>query len=90
LYEIVYYAASERWAPSRDYDVLLRAMLRQIILDGRESGEFERKTPPDEVSRAILLAMSPFSDPLSLERCIDLLPDGLDDVTGLILRSLAP
>jgi hypothetical protein len=34
--------------------------------------------------------MTPFIDPLHLERNLDLLPDAQNEVTGLILRSLAP
>ena len=65
-------------------------MLREIVKNGRETGEFERKTPLDEVCRSILYAMMPFIDPLHLERNLDLMPDSQNEVTGLILRSLAP
>jgi hypothetical protein len=34
--------------------------------------------------------MAPFVDPLHLEHNLDLLPDAQTEVTGLILRSLAP
>ncbi|WP_010543604.1 TetR/AcrR family transcriptional regulator [Sphingomonas elodea] len=90
LYEIASYSASERWNSARDHWARIRTMVHDIVTLGRDSGEFERKTPIDEVCRAILYAISPFADPLSLERHLDLLPDGPAEISGLILRSLAP
>lgn len=90
LYEIAAFSASERWNSARHHWSEVRAMVQEIIVLGRDSGEFERKTPIDEVCRAILYAISPFADPLSLERHLDLLPDGPSEIGGLILRSLAP
>lgn len=90
LYEVASHSAAESWASARDHWAQIRAMVQEIVTLGRDSGEFERKTPIDEVCRAILYAISPFVDPLSLERNLDLLPDGPNEVSGLILRSLAP
>lgn len=90
IYEIAALSASEQWASARTYKATLKAMLIEIVREGRESGEFERKTPLDETCRAIFYAMMPFIDPLHLERNLDLLPDAQVEVCGLILRSLAP
>ncbi|HEX7930141.1 MAG TPA: TetR/AcrR family transcriptional regulator [Sphingomicrobium sp.] len=90
LYEIAAFSVMEKWTSSQTHIDTLNAMLRDIILEGRKSGEFERKTPLDETCRAIFYAMFPFVDPLTLERNLDLLPDGPNEVTGLVLRSLAP
>lgn len=90
IYEIAALAAAEQWASARAYYATLREMLEEIIRDGRENGEFERKTPVDEICRSIFYAMTPFIDPLHLERNLDLLPDAQSEVTGLVLRSLAP
>lgn len=90
LYEIASYSASEQWNSARHHWSKIRSMVHDIVALGREQGEFERKTPIDEVCRAILYAISPFADPLSLERHLDLLPDGPTEISGLILRSLAP
>lgn len=90
IYEIAALSASEQWGSAQAYSVTLKAMLLEIVKEGRESGEFERKTPLDETCRAIYYAMMPFIDPLHLERNLDLLPDAQTEVTGLILRSLAP
>jgi len=90
IYEIAALSAAEQWASAQTYKATLKAMLVEILREGRESGEFERKTPLDETCRAISYAMMPFIDPLHLERNLDLLPDAQAEVCGLILRSLAP
>lgn len=90
IYDIAAHAASEQWGSARTYRQTLMGMLHDLVREGRESGEFERKTPIDETCRAIYYAMMPFVDPLHLERNLDLLPDGQAEVSNLILRSLAP
>jgi AcrR family transcriptional regulator len=90
LYEIAVHASSENWEVVRAYTERLQGLLEEILKEGRESGEFERKTPLDETRRSIFYALKPFIDPVSLERSLDLLPDAQTEVTGLILRSLAP
>ncbi|WP_374412395.1 TetR/AcrR family transcriptional regulator [Novosphingobium colocasiae] len=90
LYDIAAHSAAEGWGSAMSYRQTLREMLEEIVRRGRESGEFERKTPLDETCRAIFYAMSPFVDPLQLERNLDLLPDGQAELTSLILRSLSP
>lgn len=90
LYEVAALASSEKWAATQVYTERLQGLLEDILKEGRESGEFERKTPLDEVCRSIFYALLPFIDPLFLERSIDLLPEAQVEVTGLVLRSLAP
>ena len=90
IFEIAALSAAERWASTRTYSEALKAMLEEIIREGRENGEFERKTPIDEICRSIFYAMTPFIDPLHLERNLDLLPDAQSEVMSLVLRSLAP
>lgn len=90
IYDIAAHAALEQWSSAQAYRQTLMAMLHQLVREGRESGEFERKTPIDETCRAIYYAMMPFVDPLHLERNLDLVPDGQAEVASLILRSLAP
>jgi hypothetical protein len=90
IYEVAALAAAEKWDSAQTYVATLKVMLLEIVKDGRENGEFERKTPLDETCRSIFYAMMPFIDPLHLERNLDLLPDAQNEVTGLILRSLAP
>lgn len=90
LYEIAASASAERWATTIAHGDRLRHLLSDILKEGRENGEFERKTPLDETVRSIFHVLRPFIDPLFLERMLDLLPDAQTEVTGLILRSLAP
>jgi len=90
LYEIAVNASSENWEVARAYTERLQSLLEEILREGRESGEFERKTPLDETCRAILQVMEPFKNPLMLQYNLDKIADGPNDVINLILRSLAP
>lgn len=90
IFEVAALAAAEQWEAARAYQQTLQDLLVEIVKQGRENGEFERKTPLDETCRSIFYAMMPFVDPLHLERNLDLLPDAQVEVSGLILRSLAP
>lgn len=90
IYDIAAHSAAEHWQSAQTYCNALNAMVLDIVRNGRENGEFERKTPIDETCRAIYYAMMPFVDPLHLARNLDLLPDGQTEVCNLILRSLAP
>jgi AcrR family transcriptional regulator len=90
IFEVAALAAAEQWEAARAYQHTLQELLIEIVRQGRENGEFERKTPLDETCRSIFYAMMPFVDPLHLERNLDLLPDAQVEVSGLILRSLAP
>ncbi|HKX77677.1 MAG TPA: TetR/AcrR family transcriptional regulator [Novosphingobium sp.] len=90
LYDVAAVSAAEEWSSSAQYRDRLAEILHGILLQGRESGEFERKTPIDEVMGAILLAMVPFIDPRVLQFHLDFVPNGSNEVIAMILRSLAP
>ena len=90
IYEVASLAASENWESARTYTAMMMAMIEEVVKDGRATGEFERKTPLDEACRAIFYAMSPFVNPLHLERNLALVPEGQNEVASLILRSLTP
>ena len=90
LYDIAAHAAGEGWPPARAYAQRIRQMLTEIIREGREAGEFERKTPLDETARAIHLVMRPFANPLLLQHNLDLVEDAPVQLSNLVLRSLAP
>jgi AcrR family transcriptional regulator len=89
LYDIVAFSRSENWASSAKYVADLNALLESIIREGRANGDFERKTPLDEVCRGIWIAVLPFTDPVLLQHNLDAVEDGLPAVIGLILRSLS-
>jgi len=47
LYEVAAHGAGEGWPSARAYTQRIRQILMEIVREGRESGEFERKTPLD-------------------------------------------
>ncbi|KEZ74240.1 AcrR family transcriptional regulator, partial [Pseudomonas syringae pv. syringae FF5] len=68
----------------------IRQLIQQIVLEGRESGEFERKTPLDEAVQAIHLVMRPYINPVQLQYNLDIVSTAPVHLSALILRSLAP
>jgi AcrR family transcriptional regulator len=90
LYDIAAHSAEERWPSAIAYLARAETLLREIILLGRETGEFERKTPIDEICEAILLVMQSFMNPLMLKHNLEDLPQASTKAINLVLRSLAP
>lgn len=90
LYDIAAYAIEEGWQTTIRHEEKIRDAIAQIVREGRESGEFERKTPLDETCRAIFLVMQPFVNPVMLQYNIDQVEDASKTVCNLVLRSLAP
>jgi AcrR family transcriptional regulator len=90
LYDIAAYAIAEGWQTSIEHDEKIRGMIVRIVREGRESGEFERKTPLDETCRAIFLVMQPFVNPVMLQYNLDQAEDASKAVCNLVLRSLSP
>jgi AcrR family transcriptional regulator len=90
LYDIAVYSCMEKWPSSEAYIARIGVLISQIIQEGRDSGEFERKTPIDEATRAILQVFQPFMNPLLLQYNLEAVPEGANEVASLVLRSLAP
>jgi AcrR family transcriptional regulator len=90
LYDIAASAAGEGWPPARAYAQRIRQILMEVVREGREAGEFERKTPLDETVHAIYLVMLPFVNPLLLQHNLDLVEEAPAQLSNLVLRSLAP
>lgn len=90
LHDIVYSAVEEEWTSSRSFVEALRGMVEHLIQEGREGGEFERKTPVDETCHAIMLILRSIYHPLLLEQHMDTLDDDAAKLASLVLRSLAP
>ncbi|WP_372530428.1 TetR/AcrR family transcriptional regulator [Xanthomonas sp. NCPPB 3005] len=90
LYDIARNSAAESWPSARAYEEHIKALVLQIVRDGREAGEFERKTPLDETAGAIYLVMRPFINPLLLQHNLDNTTEATGQLSGLILRSLSP
>ncbi|MFZ4287999.1 TetR/AcrR family transcriptional regulator [Variovorax sp. HJSM1_2] len=90
LYEIASSAASEQWQSAQAYEQQIYKMIQDILQEGRQNGDFERKTPLDETTRAIHLVMRPYLNPLLLRHNFDHAEEAPAQLSGLILRSLSP
>ncbi|WP_144110295.1 TetR/AcrR family transcriptional regulator [Paraburkholderia sp. BCC1886] len=91
LHELVVSAMEESWKTATAHEAELLAMTRELVKAGRETGEFERKTPLDEVASGISEALRLFAHPVALQyRPREELEAALAAVASLVLRSLAP
>jgi AcrR family transcriptional regulator len=90
LYDIAASSASESWPSTSAYEDHIRRIVLQALRDGRESGEFERKTPLDETAGVIYLVMRPYINPLMLQHNLDNAEEATSQLSSLILRSLSP
>jgi len=61
-----------------------------VLQEGRETGDFERKTPLDEATAAISLVMRPYMNPLLLQYSFDYTATAPGLLSSLVLRSLSP
>jgi len=90
LYDIAASAATEEWQACTDYQESIKKIILDIVRQGRETGEFERKTPIDETVNAIYFVMLPYSNPLLLQHNLTIADQAPMVLSNLILRSLAP
>ena len=90
LYEIAASAATERWQSVLAYEERTQKLLRDILQEGRQTGDFERKTPLDEAVTAIYLVMRPYLNPLLLQHSFDYAKEAPALLSSLVLRSLSP
>lgn len=90
LYEIAVSAASEKWDATVAYENRILKVLQNIIQEGRQACDFERKTPIDEAVKAIYLVMRPYLHPLLLQHSISYNADAPVLLSSLVLRSLSP
>lgn len=90
LYEIAISAATEHWQAAHAYDLHIQKLLQDILQEGRQTGDFERKTPLDEAAMAIYLVMRPYLNPLLLQHSLDHVDEAATQLPNLILRSLSP
>ncbi len=63
-------------------------MIRKIVIQGRKSGEFERKTPLDETSRAIARMAELFYNPSFLKQVGKSQQEEALAVANVAIRSL--
>ncbi|MFP1681617.1 TetR/AcrR family transcriptional regulator [Alloalcanivorax sp. C16-1] len=92
MHDIVVVSIENQWAVTEEHNQAVYDAIKRIVSDGRESGEFERKTPLDEVCMAIRITAAAYAHPVLLNRLgdTDEMEAKLSAVTNLILRSLAP
>ena len=91
LHDLTEAAVRERWCAASDHTQEIERAIAVLVSNGRDSGEFERKTPQDEISRSVCIAFTPFIHPVLLEQQE---PKALRNdarvISAMILRSLAP
>lgn len=91
LHDLVLAAVGARWSSVMQHKAAMIEAVRRIVVDGRASGEFERKTPLDEICTAVFETLEPFAHPMLLElKEPDELEASVVAVSNLVLRSLAP
>ncbi|MGF6963155.1 AcrR family transcriptional regulator [Paraburkholderia sp. WC7.3g] len=90
LYDIAASAATENWQAVQAYEARVQNLLRDVLQEGRQSGDFERKTPLDETAMAIYLVMRPYLNPLLLQYNLDTTELAPAQLSSLVLRSLSP
>jgi AcrR family transcriptional regulator len=90
LYDIAAVASRDRWPSAMAHEERLLNLIQQILRRGRESGEFERKTPADEAAEAIYRVIKPYASPVLLQYSLDDAEEASAQLAALVLRSLAP
>ena len=90
LFEIAASAAGECWQATIAYEERIHGLLQDIVQLGRLSGDFERKTPLDETTKAIYLVMRPYLHPLLLQYNFENTGEAPAQLSSLVLRSLSP
>ncbi|EPF17608.1 MULTISPECIES: TetR/AcrR family transcriptional regulator [Cedecea] len=90
LHDIAIASCQHNWPSAERYKQQLKIMLANIIQRGRQSGEFERRSPLDETVDAVFLVMLPFINPVQLQYNLDLAKQAEQQLPALILKSLMP
>jgi AcrR family transcriptional regulator len=88
MHDLVALSFQERWTSPETYNVALKDVVRQVVLRGRERGEFERKTSLDEICEAIRYTTQPFFHPSLLDQDPSELREEAQAVGNLVQRSL--
>ncbi|MEP6502536.1 MAG: TetR/AcrR family transcriptional regulator, partial [Betaproteobacteria bacterium] len=85
LYEIATSAATEQWPAVLAYEERVKGLLGDILREGRQTGDFERKTPLDETALAAYLVMRPYLNPLLLQHSFNYTADAPAHLSSLVL-----
>ena len=90
LHDLAVTACNENWGSVVSHQAALLDVIRALVAEGRESGEFESKTPIAETTLAIQQILELFSKPTFLEQNIDDPEGRARNMANMVLRSLAP
>jgi len=90
LYEIAASAVTGNWQAVIAYEERIQKLLQDVLQAGRQTGDFERKTPLDETTKAIYLVMRPYLNPLLLQHSFGYVEEAPMHLSNLVLRSLSP
>jgi AcrR family transcriptional regulator len=88
IHDMVLASFEEHWSSHARFKESLYQMIRTIVIQGRESGDFERKTPLEETCRAIARMTDLFFHPVLLEQAGKSQADEATAVANVVVRSL--
>lgn len=88
IYELVTVSFEENWESVGRFKESIFQMIRKVVLQGRESGAFERKTPLEETCRAIARMAELFYHPSLLEQAGKSQEEEALAVANVAIRSL--
>jgi AcrR family transcriptional regulator len=88
IHEMVSVSFEEGWESIARFREGIFQMVRKIVVQGRESGEFERKTPLEETSRAISRMTELFYHPTLMEQVGKSQEEEALAVANVAIRSL--
>jgi AcrR family transcriptional regulator len=88
IHDMVSASFEEGWGPIGHYREAVFQMIRKIVVQGRESGEFERKTPLEETCRAIARMTDLFFHPTLVEQAGKRQEEEAVAVANVVIRSL--
>jgi AcrR family transcriptional regulator len=88
IHEMVTVSFEENWESIARFREGIFELIRKVVVQGRESGEFERKTPLEETSRAIARMTELFYHPTLLNQVGKSQQDEALAVANVAIRSL--
>jgi len=88
IYEMVTASFEENWESIGRFKEGVLQIIRKIVVQGRESGEFERKTPLEETTRAIAQTTELFYHPTLVAQAGKSRADEALAVANVAIRSL--
>ena len=90
MHDMVATGMEHRWSSIERHIEVMSEVARFLVQEGRASGEFERKSPLEEVAGAVASTFAPFCHPALLEGSVDEdLTARAEAVATIVLRGLA-